>query len=96
MSFNPPKLRKMTATNIDIDEFINVLTQIQASGVRLVNLEMLTNDDNPALKKLIIHPIKNNGNGSYDQPQNTRRLIVKNPDISTDNDDIFDTFKGLL
>jgi hypothetical protein len=85
----------MTATNIDIEEFINVLTEIYASGVKLMNLDMLPDENHPSMNKLIIHPVKVT-NGTDDYPQNTKRLIVKNPNISTDNDDIFNSFKGLL
>jgi len=85
----------MTATNIDIEEFINVLTEIYASGVKLMNLDMLPDENHPSMNRLVIHPIKiTNGTDGY--PQDTKRLIVKNPRISTDNDDIFNSFKGLL
>ena len=85
----------MTATHIVIDEFIDVLSKIRANGTRLINLDMIPDDNHPSMNKLVIHPVPVNAEQTK-QASNTRRLIIKNPDISTDNNDIFDSFNNIL
>lgn len=87
----------MTATNIDLEEFINVLSQIHSSGIRLIHLDMIPDDSHPSMNKLIIHPVKLE-DGLPPQPpqQDSRRILIKNPDINPNNNDIFDAFKELL
>lgn len=81
----------MTATNIDIVEFINVLKNVRDSGVRKINLDMLPDTNHPNMNKLVIHPMTVEEQENA-QPSNPRRFVVRNPDISTDNDDIFNKF----
>lgn len=76
----------MTATNIDITEFINVLRDVRDSGVRKINLDMIPDVNHPNMNKLVIHPINVEDEQQTKQPG---RFIVKNPNISTDNNDIF-------
>lgn len=85
----------MTATNINIAEFIDVLSQIYSTGVTLIDLDMIPDDNHPKMNKLIIHPQKLAQPGSQpSQPEN--KVIYRDPRISTDNNDIFDSFKDLV
>lgn len=86
MTFNPPKESKMTATNINIAEFINVLSKIHSTGINLINLDMIQDENHPSMNKLIIHPVKDGEASSSD----SRKIQVRNPNVSTDNNDIFD------
>ena len=49
----------MTATNINIDEFIHILTNIKNNGSKFIDLDMLPDENHPSMNKLIIHPVKN-------------------------------------
>jgi hypothetical protein len=86
----------MTATNIVIDEFIEVLMQIRAGGARLMNLDMIQDESHPSMNKLIIHPIPVESEDKNQPKGNSKRLIIKNPDVSTDNNDIFNSLNDLL
>lgn len=88
----------MTATNINIDEFIQILVNIKNSGCKFVDLDMLPDENHTSMNKLVIHPVrsktKEQGEEPISQPEN--RIIIRNPNIRTDNNDIFDSFKDLL
>lgn len=87
----------MTATNIDLAEFINVLTQLHEQGTRLINMDMVPDSNSPTMNKLIIHPVnRNKDNYENTASENNSKLLVKNPRISTDNNDIFNTFNEIL
>ena len=86
----------MTASNINIDEFINILVNIRNAGSRLINLDMLPDENHPSMNKLVIHPVKDkNVEAIQDQPEE-QKFIIRNPDIRTDNNDIFNKFNELL
>jgi hypothetical protein len=82
----------MTANNINIDEFIYVLTKIRDTGVGLINLDMIPDDNNPSMNKLVIHPIESSKSPNR-EPQS---IEIRNPEISTDNNDIFDSFNNSI
>lgn len=82
----------MTTTNISVDEFINVLIEIRKSGVELMDLEMLPDDNHPSMNKLVIHPNKSKGIDDYQE----NRITIRNPNISSEGNDIFDAFSGLV
>lgn len=84
----------MTATNINIDEFINILVNIRNNGSKLIDLDMIPDENHPSMNKLVIHAVKTQGQGE-DQPRENK-IIIRNPKIRTDNDDIFNSFKDLL
>lgn len=89
----------MTANNINIEEFIYVLTRIRDTGVGLINLDMLPDDRNPNMNKIVIHPIENSRNpqGEPTLPKTSNQdFEIQNPEISTDNDDIFNLFNKLI
>lgn len=81
----------MTATNVDIEQFITVLTDLHMSGTTLMNLEMIKDPEHPSMNKLIIHPLQGDG-GLPEQYTNPRRLIVRNPSIDPNSNDIFNKF----
>lgn len=87
----------MTATNIDIEQFMNVLASIHANGVRLINLDMLPDEGNPSMNKLIIHPIRSSENMdvSNGNLSNPNRIAVRNPKIDPNNDDIFNSLNNI-
>ena len=88
----------MTATNINIDEFIHILTNIKNNGSKFIDLDMLPDENHPSMNKLIIHPVKNQSQKQGEKQEKPRenRIAIRNPNISTDNNDIFNSFKGLL
>ena len=87
----------MTATNINIDEFIHILTNITNNGSKFIDLDMLPDENHPSMNKLIIHPVKNQSQKQGEQEQTQEnRIVIRNPNISTDNNDIFNSFKDLL
>ena len=80
----------MTATNINIDEFIHILTTLKADGTSLINLDMIPDSDHPSMNKLVIHPVTDNRMGEV--KREAPSITIRNPKISTDNDDIFNQF----
>lgn len=76
----------MTATNINIEEFIRILTDINRTGVNFMDLDMIPDVDYPEMNKLVIHPVKKDTKTSTQE----NRISIRNPDISSDGDDIFD------
>jgi hypothetical protein len=97
MDFNPPLNDcRMTATNINIDEFINILTTLRANGHKLIDLDMIPDENHPSMNKLVIHPVHTQ-QGLLPAPQEYYQQehpsIIRNPNINRDNNDIFDSFK---
>jgi len=84
----------MTATNINIDEFIKVLNALRERGHKLIDLDMLPDESHPSMNKLVIHPVYNQGQGQLPPPgyQHQSPSEIRNPDISTENNDIFGYF----
>lgn len=80
----------MTATNINIEEFINILVSIKNNGSKMIDLDMLPDETHPSMNKLVIHAVKT-PNG-----QEPDKTIIRNPNINSDNNEIFDSFKDLL
>ncbi len=95
----------MTATNINIEEFINMLISIRNNGTRLIDLDMLPDENHPSMNKLVIHPNRtgmdnnidniNNDENRYGKA-NRSKVSIRNPEISTDNDDIFNALNDLV
>ena len=85
----------MTAYNINIEQFINILMDIKNRGVQLMNLDMIPDESNPKMNKLIIHPNENTVD---------RRPLSKESEVpedlgavrDPDADDIFDLFNKAL
>lgn len=88
----------MTATNINIDEFIHILVNIKNAGSKFIDLDMLPDENHPSMNKLIIHPVKNQSQKQGEEQEQPRenRIAIRNPNIRTDNNDIFNSFKDLL
>lgn len=88
----------MTATNINIDEFIHILTNIKNNGSKFIDLDMIPDENHPSMNKLIIHPVKNQSQkqGEEQEKPIENRIAIRNPNISTNNNDIFNSFKDLL
>ena len=82
----------MTATNINIDEFIHILEKLRSNGNKLINMDMLPDENHPNMNKLIIHPV----DSSDGRKPRENKITIKNPDISTDNNDIFNSLNNLL
>lgn len=81
----------MTAYNINIEQFINILIDIKNRGVQLMDLDMIPDENNPKVNKLIIHPNENNVDRkpSFKASEETD---IQDPD----GDDIFDLFNKAL
>jgi hypothetical protein len=86
----------MTANNINIEEFIKILMSIKNSGIKLINLDMLPDESHPTMNKLVIHPVKIGGFSSSKKDENIGEPIIRNPEIRTDNDDIFNLFDDII
>lgn len=80
----------MTATNINIEEFIGVLQTLKANGFKLMDLDMLPDEDHPQMNKLVVHPIKSKSDPTYKEglPAPTN-VEIRDPNINRDNNDIF-------
>lgn len=85
----------MTATNIDIEQFITVLMEIHNSGVRMMNLDMIPDDNHPSMNKLIIHPIKDGEDGGTMRRDRPNKVVLRNPKIDPNSDDIFNALNNL-
>jgi len=80
----------MTATNINIAEFIHVLQTLKADGSVLIDLDMLQDPDHPSMNKLVIHPVP--AEGRVGSPAESQEVKARNPQINRDNNDIFSAF----
>jgi len=79
----------MTATNVNIADFINILHTLSQDGTTLVNLDMVPDDNHPSMNKIIIYPVPKNGVGSGGGTPTQNKVTIRNPNIGTDGDDIF-------
>lgn len=106
---NNPKSLIMTASNINIEEFISILTTIWENGSRYINLDMLPDDTHPSMNKLIVHPVRppdeleressNTRSSNRDEipvPESREEMEIRNPKVSTKNNDIFDMLNSLI
>jgi hypothetical protein len=87
------KSKPMTAVNINIEDFLRILINLKQKGVKLVNLDILPDESNPTMNKLIIHPVLVAGSKTSAPSKN---IEIKNPEVSSDNDDIFNLFNGII
>lgn len=79
----------MTATNINIEEFINVLVSLRNKGHKMIDLDMLPDDNHPSMNKLVVTPT---GAVPPQARQETQKPEIRDPQIRTDNNDIFSSF----
>lgn len=82
----------MTATNINIGEFMKVLQALQSRGHSMIDLDMLPDENHPSMNKLVIHPVYNDGQRKPTRDRESPPDEIKNPEISTENNDIFSSF----
>lgn len=78
----------MTATNINIEEFIHVLEMLKRKGHSLMDLDMLPDDNHPNMNKLVVHPVQVTESTEKERPVASKE-IIKNPVIDRSNNDIF-------
>lgn len=87
----------MTAVNINIQQFIDILVSLRNKGNTLINMDMTQDDNNPHMNKLVIYPVADmNPEAYYQHNQQPPDIQIKDPNVSTDNNDIFNLFNGLL
>ena len=89
----------MTAININVEEFIHVLANIRNDGVALVNLDMIPDEGHPGMNRIIIHPIIQEAKDRpVEEPiqREKRNLLIRNPDVSRDNDDILNLLNQIV
>ena len=80
----------MTAYNINIEDFVEMLIGLQEEGVKMINLDMLPDENHPNMNKMIIHPL-------YPNSKKTKKgLEIRNIDVDTDNNDIFGLFDKIV
>lgn len=84
----------MTATNINIDQFIQVLSELRSRGHRLVDLDFLPDEQAPGSNKIVIHPVIFQGYTGERQetPRPQTRTVIRNPNIDPEGDEIFNLF----
>lgn len=84
----------MTAVNINIDEFINVLHSLRSRGYNLIDLDMIPDENHPSMNKLVVNPVNVQGQGLLPPPgyKHQAPTEIRNPNISTNNNDIFNAF----
>lgn len=87
----------MTAININIEEFLRILVVLRQKGVKLINLDMLPDESNPKMNKLIIHPVNLSSSKASQETKSTPEdIITRDPEVNTDNNDIFNLFNGIV
>lgn len=84
----------MTALNINIEDFLRILIGLRKKGIKMINLDMLPDDGNPAMNKLIVHAVPPKDSNEPAPPQ--REVEIKNPEVRLDNNDIFNLFNGIV
>jgi DNA polymerase sigma len=89
------KFNLMTASNINVEDFLKILLNLKKRGVNQINLDMLPDETNPVMNKLIIHPIDMKSPKNSDPVPKKEEEIV-DPKINPDNDEIFNLFKGII
>lgn len=87
------KPKTMTASNINIEDFLRILINLRKKGAKLINLDVLPDESNPEVNKLVIHPVRIIGNKEVAP---TQEIEIKNPEVGLDNDDIFNLFNGIV
>lgn len=83
----------MTATNINLDQLIDILNRIRQTGTKIINLDMLPDELQPEMNKLVIHPVEEM---TQKENQKFRENRTRNPNVNTNNDDIFNSFNNLI
>ena len=87
----------MTAININIEDFLKILVNLRQRGIKLINLDMLPDESNPKMNKLIIHPVKVGLPKPTSEPKSIPEDIpVQDPEVDSSNDDIFNLFNGIV
>jgi len=69
---------------------------MQASGARLIDLDMIPDENHPSMNKLIIHPVVMQDLEPPHSKKSESRVETRNPDINRENNDIFNAFNELL
>lgn len=83
----------MTATNINVDQFLQVLSEIKSNRHQFVDIDFVVDDPKAGTYKLVIHPVNYQRSDTNQHPRQPQtRTEIRNPEISTDNNDIFDFF----
>lgn len=79
----------MQATNINIEQFIEMLIEISEHGVEFIDMEIVKDPTNKKSNKLILYPVKEGSepNKKVELDPNASKIIL--PNINTDNDDIY-------
>ena len=85
----------MTAKNIDVEELIYILSKLRSQGIKLMDLDMVKDTRFENMNKLILHPQLSEGEEPIDN-QLTSKVSISNPNISTENNDIFDQLQDSL
>jgi hypothetical protein len=88
----------MTATNVVIRDLMYILTKMSEDGTQLVDLDLVPDDNHPAMNKILLHPVTINKQlpPALSNEKPVKKIIVRNPNFSTENNDIFDSFNDLL
>ena len=89
----------MKVTNIIIDQLIATLVKIKRGNFGLIDIEVLQDEIG---NKIILHPVKLVDNKdevtakSEDTGADPDNILISDPKINTENDDIFGMFNGLV
>ena len=84
----------MTAININIEDFLKILVSLKQKGAKLINLDMIPDESNPKMNKLIIRPVGKGMKKAPPPPEEDPE--IHDPDVRLDSDDIFNLFNGIV
>lgn len=97
----------MRASNININDFIHILNRLRDNGYNMVNLDMIQDENEPTMNKLVIHPVRIKKPEDHDMPpvhdpmkhaakEKAKKQNIRNPNIKIEGDDIFGAFEEYL
>lgn len=85
----------MTATNVYIKDLIYILSKISEDGTQMVDLDIIPDENHPTMNKIIVHPVNLKKN-THLPTTPSKKIVIRNPNFSTDNNDIFESFNDLV
>lgn len=95
----------MRAININVSEFLDVLTRLKDNNVNMIDLDMVQDENHPKMNKLVIHPIKQEDDENFnkafkDLPEKNNllnnKIEIRDPNFNIENNEIFDSFEDIL
>lgn len=90
----------MRAINISVDEFIKVLNMLKRNNVDMIDLDMIKDERNATMNKLVIHPVRDINSEEEEfnnlETKSPNKIEIRDPNFNTENNDIFKAFDDIL